>query len=38
MQDTERTLTDAEIDAVIERLLRVLADRFGATLRQQDLR
>ena len=34
MQDTERTLTDAEIDATVARLLRILADRFGATLRQ----
>ena len=34
MQDTERTLTDAEIDATVAELLRILADRFGATLRQ----
>ncbi len=34
MQDTERTLTDAEIDATVAGLLRILADRFGATLRQ----
>jgi phenylalanyl-tRNA synthetase beta chain len=34
MQDTERTLTDAEIDATVAELLRVLEDRFGATLRQ----
>jgi phenylalanyl-tRNA synthetase beta chain len=34
MQDTERTLTDAEIDATLAELLRVLGDRFGATLRQ----
>jgi phenylalanyl-tRNA synthetase beta chain len=33
MQDTERTLTDAEIDAAREGLLRVLVERFGATLR-----
>jgi len=34
MQDTERTLTDVEIDATMADLLRVLANRFGATLRQ----
>jgi len=34
MQDTERTLTDAEIDAIVASLLRALQDRFGATLRQ----
>jgi phenylalanyl-tRNA synthetase beta chain len=34
MQDTERTLTDAEIDATVAGLLRILVDRFGATLRQ----
>ena len=34
MQDTERTLTDAEIDAAVAELLRILVDRFGATLRQ----
>ncbi|MEP7182246.1 MAG: phenylalanine--tRNA ligase subunit beta [Betaproteobacteria bacterium] len=34
MQDTERTLTDADIDATVAELLRVLKDRFGATLRQ----
>jgi len=33
MQDTERTLTDAEIDATLAGLLRVLQDRFGAVLR-----
>lgn len=38
MQDTERTLTDAEIDVTVAELLRILVDRFGATLRQQDLR
>jgi phenylalanyl-tRNA synthetase beta chain len=38
MQDTERTLTDADIDAAVTGLLRVLENRFGATLRQQDLR
>jgi phenylalanyl-tRNA synthetase beta chain len=34
MQDTERTLTDAEIDATMAELLRILVVRFGATLRQ----
>jgi phenylalanyl-tRNA synthetase beta chain len=34
MQDTERTLTDAEIDAAVGALLQVLTERFGATLRQ----
>ncbi len=34
MQDTERTLTDAEIDAVVADLLRLIEDRFGATLRR----
>ena len=34
MQDTARTLTDPEIDAIVAELLRVVADRFGATLRQ----
>jgi phenylalanyl-tRNA synthetase beta chain len=34
IQDTERTLTDAEIDATVSALLRVAIDRFGATLRQ----
>ncbi len=34
MQDTERTLTDADIDAIVAGLLRALQDRFGATLRQ----
>jgi phenylalanyl-tRNA synthetase beta chain len=38
MQDTERTLTDPEIDATVAEMLRVLADRFSATLRQQDSR
>jgi phenylalanyl-tRNA synthetase beta chain len=33
MQDTERTLTDADIDAARASLLRVLEERFGATLR-----
>jgi len=34
MQDTERTLTDAEIDAGIAHLLRVIEDRFSGTLRK----
>jgi phenylalanyl-tRNA synthetase beta chain len=33
MQDTERTLTDADIDATQANLLRVLQNRFGAVLR-----
>jgi phenylalanyl-tRNA synthetase beta chain len=34
MQDTRKTLTDPEVDAVIARITRVLAERFGARLRQ----
>jgi len=34
MQDTARTLTDAEIDATVAGLLRELQNRFKATLRQ----
>jgi phenylalanyl-tRNA synthetase beta chain len=34
MQDTERTLTDPEIDAAMARLLRVAVDRFNGALRQ----
>jgi len=34
MQDTARTLTDAEIDAAVASLLRVIQDRFGGALRQ----
>jgi phenylalanyl-tRNA synthetase beta chain len=34
MQDTERTLTDVDIDATVAGLLRILVARFGATLRQ----
>jgi phenylalanyl-tRNA synthetase beta chain len=34
MQDTARTLTDADIDATRDALVGVLQDRFGATLRQ----
>jgi phenylalanyl-tRNA synthetase beta chain len=33
MQDTSRTLTDADIDATEALLLSVARDRFGATLR-----
>ncbi len=35
MQDTSRTLTDADIDATAAQLLAVAHDQFGATLRQQ---
>jgi phenylalanyl-tRNA synthetase beta chain len=38
MQDTARTLTDAEIDAAVAAMVRALADRFGATLRTQGSR
>jgi len=34
MQDTARTLTDADIDATVAALVEVLKQRFGATLRQ----
>jgi phenylalanyl-tRNA synthetase beta chain len=34
MQDTARTLTDAEIDATVTDLLRVLRDRFDASPRK----
>ena len=34
MRDTERTLTDVEIDATMADLLQVLVARFGATLRR----
>ena len=34
MQDTARTLTDADIDATVGALVAVLKQRFGATLRQ----
>ena len=33
MQDTARTLTDADSDRAVADLVRVLAERFGATLR-----
>ena len=34
MQDTERTLTDADIDATMRLLTDALSQRFGATLRE----
>ena len=34
IQDTARTLTDAEIDATVATLLRELQKRFGGTLRR----
>jgi phenylalanyl-tRNA synthetase beta chain len=34
MQDTERTLTDPEIDGIVAQLLRIVADRFNGSLRQ----
>ncbi len=36
MQDTARTLTDAEIDAAVASLLRVIQDRFGARFASRD--
>ena len=33
LQDTQKTMTDPEIDAVVTRLTQVLSDRFGAKLR-----
>ncbi len=38
MQDTARTLTDAEIDAAVAGMVRALADRLGASLRTQGSR
>ena len=35
IQDTARTLTDAEIEGTVATLFRVLHERFGATLRNQ---
>ncbi|MEJ7667276.1 MAG: phenylalanine--tRNA ligase subunit beta [Casimicrobiaceae bacterium] len=35
MQDTSRTLTDAEIDATMATLLRVVSNQFGGSLRSQ---
>jgi phenylalanyl-tRNA synthetase beta chain len=34
IQDTARTLTDAEIDATVAVLLREIENRFGGTLRR----
>ena len=34
MQDTERTLTDAEIDATVAEMVRLITNRFGGTLRR----
>jgi phenylalanyl-tRNA synthetase beta chain len=34
LQDTQKTLTDAEVDAAIAGLLKVLEQEFGAKLRQ----
>ena len=36
MQDTARTLTDADIEATLREMLALLAQRFDATLRTQD--
>jgi phenylalanyl-tRNA synthetase beta chain len=33
LQDTEKTLTDLEIDGAVSSVLKILADRFGAGLR-----
>jgi phenylalanyl-tRNA synthetase beta chain len=33
MQDTDRTLTDSEVDAEVARLVQILGDGFGGTLR-----
>jgi phenylalanyl-tRNA synthetase beta chain len=33
MQDTEKTLTDSEVDAEQDRLIQILVERFGAALR-----
>ena len=33
MQDTEKTLTDAEADSAIAQMVRLLGERFGGTLR-----
>jgi phenylalanyl-tRNA synthetase beta chain len=37
IQDTQRTLTDTELNGVVATLVAELATRFGATLRQQTL-
>jgi phenylalanyl-tRNA synthetase beta chain len=36
MQDTARTLTDADVESTLRDMLSLLAQRFGATLRTQD--
>ena len=33
MQDTQRTLTDAEVDAAMEQLFNTLRDKFNGTTR-----
>jgi phenylalanyl-tRNA synthetase beta chain len=33
MQDTEKTLTDAEADSAIAQMVELLGERFGGTLR-----
>jgi phenylalanyl-tRNA synthetase beta chain len=33
LQDTQKTLTDADVDSIIASLVKVLSDRFGGTLR-----
>lgn len=33
LQDTQKTMTDSEVDGVVTRLTQVLSDRFGAKLR-----
>jgi phenylalanyl-tRNA synthetase beta chain len=33
LQDTEKTLTDAQADQVVAKLISVLENRFGARLR-----
>ena len=33
LQDTQKTMTDPEVDEVVTRLTQVLSDRFGAKLR-----
>ncbi len=34
MQDTERTLTDSDAEAVLARIVKVLGEKFGVTLRK----
>jgi len=33
LQDTEKTLTDAEADSAVTQLIEILKNKFGATLR-----